>query len=101
MIKRLDVVRILTTERIKWVSGPAGRPASPKGEWSVAGANGNLLLLSKDETIIQVPYNDVVKVAEYDISRVIENVKRVTRMSDIQGEKNESSEGPEETCEEI
>ena len=96
MIKRLDVVRILTIKNIKWVSGPAGRPASPQGEWSVSGANGSLLLLAKDETIIQIPYNDVAVVAEYDIQRVINNVRKVRQMSDI-GEKNESGESAKET----
>lgn len=94
MIKRLDIVKIKSIKNVTWISGPAARPAGPKGNWSVVGNIGNILLIAKDETLAQVPVEDVIKVAEYDIQKVIENIKKVKSTADLEklkGEKNEPS----------
>ena len=84
MIKRLDIVKIRSIKRVTWVSGPAARPAGPKGNWSVMGNIGQILLLAKDETIIQIPVEDVIKVAAYDLNKVIENIKKVKSTADLE-----------------
>ena len=89
MWQRFDIVQILTTKNVKYLSGPSGRPADPLGNWSVIG---NLpgkatLLLAKDETVIAVPIIDVRKVASYDLQKAIDAVKKVKNRSDIEKEK--------------
>lgn len=80
-IKRFDVVQITTVKNVNFVSGPANRPAIPQGNWTVvAGVGSNELLLSKDETIIRIPVFDVVKIANYDVQRVIETIKEKTKL---------------------
>jgi hypothetical protein len=83
-IKRFDLIRILTIEHVVWVSGPAGHPASPQGTWSVIGNIGNVLLISKDETVVQIPVQDVVKVADYNLERVFEMVRKVQSFEDLE-----------------
>ena len=45
---------------------------------------GQILLLAKDETIIQIPVEDVIKVAAYDLNKVIENIKKVKSTADLE-----------------
>lgn len=94
MIKRFDIVVLKTIENVKWVSGPAGRPATPKGQWIVtAVSQNNMVVLSKDETIIQIPIDDVTIVAEYDLSRVIKKIKDI-KPENVQGD-DDGEEGRE------
>lgn len=84
MIKRFDLVKIRTIENVKWLSGPAGRPASPQGNWSVvAGIGKDTLILSKDETVIQIPATDVLKIADYSAESVVKRIKSIRSMEDI------------------
>lgn len=84
MIKRFDLVRIKTIERVIWVSGPAGRPASPQGDWSVIGNVRQILFLARDETVAQVPVSDVYKVADYSIEKVIAGIRKVRTLKDLE-----------------
>lgn len=90
---QFDIVKLKTTQNVKWVSGPAGRPASPQGSWSVIGSikDKGILLLSKDETVIQIPLDDVVKIAEYDITKVVHGIRSVRSFKDL--EKKEKKDG--------
>jgi hypothetical protein len=101
MIKRFDIVVLKTIEHVKWVSGPAGRPATPKGQWIVTAVSQNdMVVLSKDETIIQIPIGDVIMVAEYDLDNVIKKIKDIkpeTLLGDNDGE--EGREGPQKSGE--
>lgn len=84
-IKRFDVVVLKTTENVRWVSGPAGRPASPKGHWSVvAGLADGILMLSKDETVIQIPEKDVTKILDYNIEGILHNIRKVRNLNDLE-----------------
>lgn len=78
------MVRLKTTRSVVWVSGPDSKVASPQGIWSVvAGVNGDrILMLAKDQTVIQIPSDDVVKVADYDIDNTIQVIKRVRTQKD-------------------
>lgn len=84
MIKRFDIVVIKTVEHVEWVSGPANRPASPKGLWVVAaGVGENELLLTRDETVIRIPTADVQKTVDYDPQTAIEQLKHIKSMDDL------------------
>ena len=84
MIKRFDLVSIKTVNRVKWLSGPASRPATPQGNWVViCGVGKNELMLSKDETLIRIPISDVFKVADYGVDHAIRSVKDIRTISDM------------------
>lgn len=72
MYKQFDIVRIKTTKRVHWMSGPPGESIDPQGNWSVVGALGVMLVLCKDQTIIVIPFEDVTKVADYRIEKLFE-----------------------------
>jgi hypothetical protein len=74
MFRQNDIVRLKDEKRVKYVSGPKGRPATPKGDWIVVGSIGADLMLAKDNTIIRIPMVDVVLVAVYDIRRILKAV---------------------------
>ena len=71
MFKQFDMVQLITTKNITYRSGPPHANVSPHGSWSVIGNIGEELILSKDATVIKVPYQDVRKVASYDIDKLL------------------------------
>lgn len=83
------MVQLLTTKHIKYLSGPAGRPADPQGNWSVVGnfPGKATLLLAKDETIIAIPITDIRKVGSYDLNKTIEAIKKIKNKKDLEKEK--------------
>ena len=85
-IKRFDIVMIRTIEHVKWLSGPASRPAKPQGRWSVVagiGGNDDEVLIAKDQTLCKIPISDVVKVADYGPEHALESIKKVRNRSDL------------------
>jgi hypothetical protein len=78
MIKRFDLVKIKTIKNVRWVSGPSGRAARPDGAWTVVGGSYNgQITLAKDQTVVMIPEDDVVKIADYNVSNVLEKVKAI------------------------
>ena len=67
MLKQFDIVRITSAKNIRFVSGPAGKPATPQGLWSVVGFIGSDVIICKDETIVRAPLSAIVKVAAFDV----------------------------------
>jgi hypothetical protein len=67
------------------MSGPSSKPADPHGVWTVvAGVNGDrVLMLAKDQTLIQIPCDDVLHVANYDISATMNQIRRIRTLSDL------------------
>lgn len=93
MIKRFDLVKIKTVKNVKWVSGPSGRSARPDGAWTVVGGGYNgQLTLAKGQTVIMIPEDDVVKIADYSIDNVFKRVKAIRP-----GETENVQEGKEGT----
>jgi hypothetical protein len=83
-IKRFDIVRLLRSDRVSYVSGPAGKAATPNGNWIVvAGCETDKYLLAKQETIIKIPMDDVFKIGDYDLGDAINRVKRVRSSEDL------------------
>jgi hypothetical protein len=66
------------------LSGPSGRPASPQSTWSVVvGVGENDVMLSSSETVLIVPLDDVVKIADYDPRHAISLIKKIRNLKSI------------------
>ena len=78
MLKQFDIVQILSVKNIRFVSGPAGKPASPQGYWSVVCFMGSDVVIAKDETIVRAPLSAVAKVASFD-----KNVTELKKIKEI------------------
>lgn len=74
MFKQLDIVQILTTKRIRYLSGPEGHTTNPNGNWSIVGFVGSEAVLSKENTLVRVPLSDIQKVASYSVDRFVEQL---------------------------
>lgn len=66
MWNQFDIVRIVSTQRVQYLSAPSGDVVSPHGNWSIVGFMGGDAVLAKDQALIRIPINDVKKVAIYD-----------------------------------
>lgn len=75
-LNQFDVVRLLHTKNVKYLSGPPGRPTAPKGEWTVVGFMERDALLAKQSTIIRVPLTDITIVASYAVSALMRSIKQ-------------------------
>ena len=74
MFKQLDIVQILTTRGIKFLSGPEGQATTPQGNWSIVGFVGSEVILSKENTLVKVPLSDIRKVASYSVEGFMEQL---------------------------
>jgi len=72
MFKQFDIVKLKTTKRVMWKSSPPGSDITPHGNWSVICLIGIELVLCKDGSIIRIPFEDVEKVADYNINKFFE-----------------------------
>ena len=75
--RQFDIVRLIHTRRVKYLSGPSERAASPKGEWSIVGFVERDAVLAKQSTIIRVPVGDIERIAEYDKKVLVDKLKNV------------------------
>jgi hypothetical protein len=76
MLRQFDVVQLTKVDNVKYLSGPKGRSATPKGNWTVIGFIENDVVIERDNTVVRMPANDVVRIAAYDIQTVMDAVKR-------------------------
>jgi hypothetical protein len=67
-LNQFDVVRLVHTKNIKYLSGPPGRPTAPKGDWAIVGFIDRDCILAKQSTIIRVPPSDIRLIASYQPS---------------------------------
>jgi hypothetical protein len=75
--RQFDVVRLISDQRVKYLSGPPGRATAPKGEWSIVGFVERDAVLAKQSTIIRVPVGDIERIAEYDKKVLADKLKSV------------------------
>lgn len=66
-LNQFDVVRLVHTRNVKYLSGPSGRATAPKGDWTIVGFVDGDCLLAKQSTIIRVPPADIVLIASYNM----------------------------------
>jgi hypothetical protein len=74
MFKQLDIVQIITTKQIKFLSGPEGHAANPHGNWSIVGFVGSEAVLSKENTLVKIPLSDIRRVASYSVDKFMEQL---------------------------
>lgn len=86
-----DLVYILSTKDVSWLSAPRGSPSSPKGYWCITAIrrDGKFVLTKEDTTIITTMAN-IKKVANYDLQRVFNKIKNAGII------KKEKDDGDEE-----
>jgi hypothetical protein len=78
-IGRFDQVRVITTKNIYFMSAPSGTPVAPDGIWSVVSVIGpSDLLCVKDNIVIRVPIQDVLKIGDYDVSKIYEKLGKLS-----------------------
>lgn len=84
--RQFDVVRLIHTRRVKYLSGPSERATAPKGEWSIVGFVERDAVLAKQSTIIRVPVGDIERIAEYDKKVLVDKLKSTgaTRIDMVQ-----------------
>lgn len=75
--RQFDVVRLIHTRGVKYLSGPSERATAPKGEWSIVGFVERDAVLAKQSTIIRVPVEDIERIAEYDKKVLVDKLKSV------------------------
>ena len=74
MLKQFDIVQIITTKSIKYLSGPEGHVTSPHGKWSIVGFVGPDIIIAKENTLVRVPRKDVRRVANYDLDALFKKI---------------------------
>ena len=83
-IDKFDMVKLKTVKNVKYLSGPANRPATPKGVWIVCHTFADTTaLLAKDETVIRIPIDDIVLLGKYNINTMLQKIKEVKSMADL------------------
>lgn len=75
-IRSSDIIQLITTKNIKYLSSPAGKATTPQGNWIVTGFIKNEVVATKEGTIIKVPISDIRKVASYSIDELLNNLKK-------------------------
>jgi hypothetical protein len=97
-LNQFDVVRLVHTKNIKYLSGPNGRATAPKGDWTVVGFVDSDCILAKQSTIVRVPPSDVILIASYSMQTFdkklfevgnanLDVVQVVSKMFEISSEK--------------
>ena len=69
MFRQFDIIQIITTKGIKYLSGPEGHTTSPHGNWTIVGFVGPDAILAKENTLVRVPLTDIKKVCCFFKSR--------------------------------
>lgn len=88
MFKQFDMIRIKTTKNVTWMSKPEGMGnVDPNGKWSVVGSLGIYLLVCRNSVLVKIPFDDVEKIANYDITKLFEE--------NNDGQGNQGSQGKE------
>lgn len=76
MYNQFDIVQIITTKRIKFLSGPKGRSVSPHGNWSIVGFIKAEAIIAKQNTIVKIPVTDIRRTQIYNLKHVWERLKQ-------------------------
>lgn len=82
MLNQFDVVQLLTTKRIRFLSGPPGAAANPQGNWSVIGFVEYDAIIAKDTTIVRAPISDLKRVASYNLDSFLSKIQQAGYLND-------------------
>lgn len=69
MLKQYDIVRIITTKRIRYLSAPPGITITPHGNWSIVGFIANEAIIAKQNTLIKIPVSDISKIGGMNLEK--------------------------------
>lgn len=72
---QLDIVQLLRTNRVSYLSGPKSYVTSPHGNWTVVGMIKNDVIIAKDQTVVRVPVDDVRIIGIYSIEDALNKIK--------------------------
>lgn len=75
--ERFDVVAILTTKRVTWMTDLPGTIPKVEGYWNIIGCfpKDGTLLISKGTAICRIPASDIIKIANYDLNNVFKKLE--------------------------
>lgn len=76
ILNQFDVVKLVHTKNVKYLSGPPGRPTAPKGDWTIVGFVDKECILAKQSTIIRVPPSDIILIATYNTTVLNQKVTK-------------------------
>jgi len=97
-LSRFDLVVIKDVHNVKYLSGPKSRPAKPGGAWVVTYVfTDGTVLISKDETLVRIPVDDVEMVGKYDLNKTIGQINQAGPRP--RGEKDGQGKGSQGTKE--
>lgn len=74
MFKQFDIVQIITTKGIKYLSGPPGHTATPHHNWSIVGFVGSEAVLARESTLVRVPLTDIRKIGDFSITNLLQKM---------------------------
>lgn len=101
--RQFDVVRLIHTKNVRYMSGPPERATSPKGEWSIIGFIETDAILAKQSTVIRIPTSDIERIAEYDRQALVDRLKntgkqRIDIVQEVSKILNITSDKARELC---
>lgn len=64
-LNQFDVVRLVHTKNVTYLSGPPGRATAPKGDWTIVGFVDGDCILAKQSTLVRVPPADIIMIGSY------------------------------------
>lgn len=77
MIQQFDVVRIITTRNVSYLSAdPSDSDVSPHGLWTVTSVIGEQLLITKGKVSVLIPFTDVLLHSKYSLDRFLESLRK-------------------------
>jgi hypothetical protein len=71
-----DIIQLVTTKNVYYISAPPGKVVSPQGNWIVTGFVERDVIAAKEGTIIRVPVRDVRRVARYSMEELFRQLKK-------------------------
>ncbi|MCK9281686.1 MAG: hypothetical protein M0P71_13755 [Melioribacteraceae bacterium] len=77
--ERFDIVSILTTKGIKWMSDLPGKYPDPNGPWTIVCTfpESGSVLIQKNTTLAKIPASDIIKIANYGLDNVFKKIQEL------------------------
>lgn len=73
-----DIIQLITTRNVYYISAPPGKVVNPQGNWIVTGFVDRDVIAAKEGTIIRVPLKDVRRVARYSMDELFSQLKKAS-----------------------
>lgn len=83
MWRQFDIVQIITSKRVRFLSGPRNRAALPHGNWSIVGFRGVDAVIARQNTVAVIPVVDLRKVASYNLEELLQKIEETNLSSKV------------------